>query len=327
MKKDFQRNLYTDEDSGTMFLLTLVVPVVVGLVATIFLNLIANAFDLMNFSQSPALYCIYMLIVNGSFVGLFFVYNRVTKTDYVKASLLKPKFGLLNAILCIIIAPIMLFGSMYLINYLMSLLQGIGYNPDTSLPLPLSNAGWLILNILILAVLPAICEELLYRGVIFNGLRKFGSVGAVLISALFFALAHGSAMQFFYQLILGVVLAVIVLKTGSIFASSLVHFLNNAIVVIYNYIVLNTGGEAEVVFEPWLIAVSFVAAVVGGLLIWFIFRFMKEKKKEDEKTQNEIYKEVNAAGDKKFSSSRSILMFSTSLILAVVIWCVGTFMG
>lgn len=327
MKKDFQRNLYTDEDSGTMFLLTLVVPVVVGLVATIFLNLIANAFDLMNFSQSPALYCIYMLIVNGSFVGLFFVYNRVTKTDYVKASLLKPKFGPLNAILCIIIAPIMLFGSMYLINYLMSLLQGIGYNPDTSLPLPLSNAGWLILNILILAVLPAICEELLYRGVIFNGLRKFGSVGAVLISALFFALAHGSAMQFFYQLILGVVLAVIVLKTGSIFASSLVHFLNNAIVVIYNYIVLNTGGEAEVVFEPWLIAVSFVAAVVGGLLIWFIFRFMKEKKKEDEKTQNEIYKEVNAAGDKKFSSSRSILMFSTSLILAVVIWCVGTFMG
>ena len=313
MKKDFQRNLYTDEDSGTMFLLTLVVPVVVGLVVTIFLNLIANAFDLMNFSQSPALYCIYMLIVNGSFVGLFFVYNRVTKTDYVKASLLKPKFGLLNAILCIIIAPIMLFGSMYLINYLMSLLQGIGYNPDTSLPLPLSNAGWLILNILILAVLPAICEELLYRGVIFNGLRKFGSVGAVLISALFFALAHGSAMQFFYQLILGVVLAVIVLKTGSIFASSLVHFLNNAIVVIYN--------------EPWLIAVSFVAAVVGGLLIWFIFRFMKEKKKEDEKTQNEIYKEVNAAGDKKFSSSRSILMFSTSLILAVVIWCVGTFMG
>ena len=288
MKKDFQRNLYTSENSGTMFLLTLVVPVVVGLVATIFLNLIANAFDLINFSQSPALYSIYMLIVNGSFVGLFFVYNRVTKTDYVKASLLKPKFGLLNAILCIIIAPIMLFGSMYLINYLMSLLQGIGYNPDTSLPLPLSNAGWLILNILILAVLPAICEELLYRGVIFNGLRKFGSVGAVLISALFFALAHGSAMQFFYQLILGVVLAVIVLKTGSIFASSLVHFLNNAIVVIYNYIVLNTGGEAEVVFEPWLIAVSFVAAVVGGLLIWFIFRFMKEKKKEDEKTQNEI---------------------------------------
>ncbi len=325
--KDFQRNLYTDEDSGTMFLLTLVVPVVIGLVATIFLNLIANAFDLINFSQSPALYSIYMLIVNASFVGLFFVYNRVTKTDFVKASLLKPKFGLLNALLCVIIAPIMLFGSMYLINYLMSLLQGIGYNPDTSLPLPLSNAGWLILNILILAVLPAICEELLYRGVIFNGLRKFGSVWAVLISALFFALAHGSAMQFFYQLILGVVLALIVLKSGSIFASSLVHFLNNAIVVIYNYIVLNTGGEAEVVFEPWLIAVSFIAAVVGGLLIWLVFYFMKERKKEDEKTQNEIYKEVSAARDKKFSSSRSILMFSTSLILAVVIWCVGTFMG
>ena len=325
--KDFQRNLYTDEDSGTMFLLTLVVPVVIGLVATIFLNLIANAFDLINFSQSPALYSIYMLIVNASFVGLFFVYNRVTKTDFVKASLLKPKFGLLNALLCVIIAPIMLFGSMYLINYLMSLLQGIGYNPDTSLPLPLSNAGWLILNILILAVLPAICEELLYRGVIFNGLRKFGSVWAVLISALFFALAHGSAMQFFYQLILGVVLALIVLKSGSIFASSLVHFLNNAIVVIYNYIVLNTGGEAEVVFEPWLVAVSFIAAVVGGLLIWLVFYFMKERKKEDEKTQNEIYKEVSAAGVKKFSSSRSILMFSTSLILAVVIWCVGTFMG
>ena len=325
MKVQFDRSLYNDEDVGLMFLLTLIIPVVVGFISSMILGAIGSSFGVAKLADSPALYSIYMVLVNGSLVGIFFVYNHANKVNYIKASLIKPKFGWLNVLLCCLIAPIMLFGSMYLINYLMSLLQNIGYNPNSSLPLPLSNFGWLVLNILILAVLPAVCEELVYRGIIFNGLRKFGSTWAVIISAVIFALAHGSAMQFFYQLILGVVLALIVLKTGSIVASALVHFLNNAMVVVYSYISLRIG-ETTVEFTPWVIVASFGAFVVGALLIWLIFKFMKEKKVE-EKTQNQVYFETYALSERKFSSSRSVFMFTLSIVLGVAIWCVGTFIN
>lgn len=49
-----------------------------------------------------------------------------------------------------------------------------------------------LLLIVLMPVLPAIFEELLFRGVILKGLLQFGKVPAVVLSALMFALAHGS---------------------------------------------------------------------------------------------------------------------------------------
>ena len=319
-KNVYQRNFYGDEDSSFVFLLTLILP---SFIAMVIISLIAIPFGISNIQENTALMVCYIILANLCMVGIFFLYNKGFKINFVKASLIKFKFGWLNVLYCCLIAVITLFGSLYLINYLMYLMQQIGYNPDSSLPFPLTNGWWLILNLFLLAVLPAICEELLYRGVVFNGLRKFGSVGAVLISALFFALAHGSAMQFFYQFILGVVLALVVLKTGSIIASMVVHFLNNAIVVVYNYITINLE-VSETNFTVGIIFMAFGVAVVAAGLLWLIFKFMKEKK-GDELTDNQRYYENYALSDKKFSSKRSMFLFILSVVLAVVLWCVGTF--
>lgn len=322
-----KRNLYNDGDSGKLYLFALVIPLVFGFILSLILNMIAVGLGLSAFTQSPALYSIYLLLVNGSLLAVYFVYNKITKTNYVNASLLKPKFSWKNLVFSILIALITLFGSLYLIKYITYLMETIGYNPDSSLPLPLSNAGWLVLNILILALAPAICEELIYRGVVFNGLRKFGKVGAIFISALLFALAHGSAMQFFYQFILGLVLAWIVVKTGSIVYSMVVHFVNNAIVVIDNYITIHTGFLEETKFTPLIIAIAFVAAAVAGGLLWLILHFTKEKKKENQISYNQIYNETYTKENRKFSSSSSILFFVLSLVVAVGLWAAGTFMA
>lgn len=318
----YEKTLYNDEDAGKAYLLTLVVPIFFGFILTVIFNAIAVKSGLVNFSKSPALYCIYLILVNGSMLATYFLYNKYSKTNFAKASLIKFKFGWKNLLMCVAVAFITLFGSLYLINYLFELLSKIGYNPDASLPLPLTNGWWLILNLVVLALIPAICEELLYRGIIMNGLRKFGDVGAIFISALFFALAHGSAMQFFYQFILGVVLSAVVIKTGSIVASAVVHFLNNAIVVVYNYIFAQTGAT-EPAFTPAIIAIAFSVAIVAGLLLWLIFHFTKENNKEN--SQNIVYTETYKAQARTFSSSKSILFFATSLIVAVALWCVGTF--
>lgn len=318
----YEKTLYNDEDAGKAYLLTLIVPIFFGFILTVIFNAIAVKSGLVNFSKSPALYCIYLILVNGSMLATYFLYNKYSKTNFAKASLIKFKFGWKNFLMCVAVAFITLFGSLYLINYLFDLLSKIGYNPDASLPLPLTNGWWLVLNLVVLALIPAICEELLYRGIIMNGLRKFGDVGAIFISALFFALAHGSAMQFFYQFILGVVLSAVVIKTGSIVASAVVHFLNNAIVVVYQYIYAHTGAT-EPAFTPAIIAIAFSVAIVAGLLLWLIFHFTKENNKEN--SQNMVYTETYKAQPRTFSSSKSILFFATSMIVAVALWCVGTF--
>ena len=151
-----KRNQYNDLDSGLGYFLALVTPIIVGLFLTIIFGLIANSYGLINFTESPVLYSFYLVFVSLSFLGVFFVYNKIVKVDFKKASLFKFKFGWKNLVICVIIAFVTLFGFNSLINYLFYLLELIGYTPDASLPLPLTNGWWLTLNLLILAIIPAI---------------------------------------------------------------------------------------------------------------------------------------------------------------------------
>lgn len=75
---------------------------------------------------------------------------------------------------------------------------------------------WQVL--LMLAVLPAICEELAFRGFVLSGLRsRLGPVSAVIVSAIFFGLAHASALQqTISATILGLLLGYIAIKTKQI---------------------------------------------------------------------------------------------------------------
>lgn len=317
-----KRNQYNDLDAGLVYFLALITPLVVGLVFSLIFNLIANRYGFINFSGSPVLTALYLCIVVLSFLGLFFVYNKVGKVSYKQASLFKLKFGLKNLVLCIMIAFVTLFGFNYLINYLFYLLEKIGYSPDASLPLPLNNGWWLTINLFVLAVVPAFCEEIIYRGIILNGFRRFGKVNAILISALFFALAHGSAMQFIYQFILGIILGFVLVKTGSIIASMLVHFLNNAIVIVYNYIAPTQTSN----FGTTSIIASFALAIAATALLILLIYSLKEKKSV-QISYNEEYNRLYPQKDKNFSSSQSKTIFWISIVISVILWSVGTFLG
>ena len=94
---------------------------------------------------------------------------------------------------------------------------------------PLEPGGfWFYIYLFICTpLLPAIFEELLFRGVILRGLLQFGKVPAVVLSGLLFALAHGSFEQFIYQFLTGMVFGVLVLETKNIVVGMAAHFANN----------------------------------------------------------------------------------------------------
>jgi sodium transport system permease protein len=90
---------------------------------------------------------------------------------------------------------------------------------------------WLMLATM--AVLPAICEELLLRSVVARAfVRRLGRAGAILASAALFALIHGSATRFLPMVCFGVILAHATLVTGSVVPSMLMHAVNNVIALL-----------------------------------------------------------------------------------------------
>lgn len=89
------------------------------------------------------------------------------------------------------------------------------------------NAGIFFLSLFLIALLPAIGEEVLMRGGVLSALTSRGAVFGVFISALLFALLHANPLQTAYQFCLGAVLAVLFLLSGSLVPCVIVHFLNN----------------------------------------------------------------------------------------------------
>ena len=82
------------------------------------------------------------------------------------------------------------------------------------------------------ALTPAICEEVLLRGVIFDGYREVNIKKAILMNGFLFGIFHMNFFQFSYTFFVGIILALIVYYTNSIYSSMIIHFINNALSVI-----------------------------------------------------------------------------------------------
>ena len=81
--------------------------------------------------------------------------------------------------------------------------------------------------VLAYAALPAICEEFVYRGILCREYEHGGVLRAVLVSSLFFALLHFDLQNLPIYLFAGIILAMTLYATRSVFGAMLAHFLYN----------------------------------------------------------------------------------------------------
>lgn len=116
----------------------------------------------------------------------------------------------------------------------------------------------LLMNVLVMAVLPAVFEEMVYRGYVLRTLRSFGDTTAVVASSLLFALMHGNILQIPFALLVGLACGVLAVRTGRVWPSMLLHFLNNFMSVLLQYANFYIPDTAS---SQRMIAVTF--AVVG----------------------------------------------------------------
>lgn len=121
------------------------------------------------------------------------------------------------------------------------------YNQQAQAILNLKNTGDYIIALLVMAVVPAICEETLFRGGLQNFLTRSARnywVGVVVVSLLF-SVAHFSFYGFLFRFFLGMVLGLIYQYTGRLWLAILAHFLNNALAVTVYYMYLRQGKSVD----------------------------------------------------------------------------------
>lgn len=94
----------------------------------------------------------------------------------------------------------------------------------------------MLVSLLIVAITPAICEEMMFRGFIYAGFRsKYKKWTAIILVSFIFGVYHTSLIRLVPTMMLGVCFAMIVYYTDSIFPAMVMHCLNNAIGVIAMY--------------------------------------------------------------------------------------------
>lgn len=148
-----------------------------------------------------------------------------------------------------------------IISGLLSRLMGI---PGTGVSLPAEGPA-LAAAILALCFLPAIGEELLFRGALQGLMRPCGSLAAIVAPALLFALLHLNLPQFIPAFLSGLFLGWLTERTGSIIPGMLLHLLNNALAAFDLYLQLYAPENYAIGIELFIL-IGFPLA--GAWMLW-----------------------------------------------------------
>jgi len=146
---------------------------------------------------------------------------------------------------------LLLAASFWLLNMVLSvglveMLGRWGYRPIELLPPP-EDFGHYLIYLFLIAISAGICEEFFFRGTIMPAMEERGRVAALVYSSLLFAIFHISFLRLGPTFILGLVMGIIVIKTGSLWGGIIYHGVNNFIAVTYMYLAtfIDTNQTAE----------------------------------------------------------------------------------
>ena len=236
----------------------------------------------------------YMIISLGMYLtmlAVFFYFNR-KKGNHIAS---KPK---LTKLLIYILIAISSFLCLYpIITCVDTLLVKCGAKIN-EIPYSLSTKNYLI-SLISLVVAPAVCEELLFRGLIFKGLKKHGKIFSIMLSSLMFSIYHMAISQTVYPILMGILLAVIMFYENNIYYCIAVHITNNFLSLTLSYF------KISLIFQHWSYIILAIVLVAFYLTI-VLTQTIK---------QNKNHPQV------KLEKSEKLILFA-SLAIMMFIWII-----
>ena len=252
--------------SGIAFSLASVLPIVLSVIFLI-------ALGTGDYAQTDwYLYVSYLLPQMGFAITAiwFLFYTKTPIKSVVKSQKCHPRYFLIALLL-----QVGLFFLSELNALFLSFLGNFGYE-DVGITLPSMDGFGFVGVLLVVAVAPAVFEEIMFRGILLGGLKSFGKVGSILLCGALFALYHQNPAQTLYQFCCGVAFALVALRSGSVLPTVLSHFFNNALILMLT----KFGIESFMMPVMSLILIASPICLIASL-IW-LFSFDKEKDAEKE---------------------------------------------
>ena len=239
-------------------------------------------------------YALQMLIIQLSIVAPSAVWVILCAKGKLPKRTVSETLGIhpIRPVICLEIALLMLFAAPVLtfVNVVSQMIssQAAGVEIVTSIiDYPY------IVSVLIIGILPAICEEFVYRGMLFTGLKKLSLPAAAVVSGLIFGLMHLNLNQFCYAFLMGAVFCLTDETVGSTLAGAIMHCLVNTTSVTIAYAVkwigktelLNTTVNTR---NSFLVAYYLIPACIGAVMSVYMLKLMASQTGREEHMKKEL---------------------------------------
>lgn len=168
----------------------------------------------------------------------------------------------------------MFFGLSGLNDYFIAFLKTFGYKPSVVELPPLTLLNALYVGFAV-CLLPAVSEEIAFRGIMVNSLGGAGKLWVSLLLGTLFSLYHLNPAQTLYQFAVGFIFTLLAVTSQSVLPAMVLHFINNALIVVLYYV----AGEYVLPLPVNIVLTVFGVACTVALIVLLL-------KEKQEKTDN-----------------------------------------
>ncbi len=283
-KKGYNPNRFNPLDSAIVFILAIAV---INVVPNILVNLFRDFFLSVLLYDYFAYSLLSLALSQGLLFLVAFIYCRIRRVNPFTGGGYRAKTDWV----CFLFAMVLIAGIVCLISP-----SHVEFASDMGLIFP-SGSGevptvysslmplYLILNVILIAVVPAFVEEMLFRGTVMRGLESFGDITAVVLSSVMFSFMHGNFNQMILQFLGGLAIGSVVMITKNWVVGTVMHAFNNFFAYAYTFITELYGKSfssvlASVASNAFMIVLGVVFVVVGVIYFGLMIVDKIEKKHE-----------------------------------------------
>lgn len=318
-------------------LITFLVAFALSQVVIIFAELILSSIltakhfsstEITNWTYGCYGYLILALCQSLSFVGVFIYFY---KKSSIRENLVEEKLKALPTILFLTLGIICMLSLSYFVNSV-SLFLNLCEKASTTISYSINSTSKYLISLISLALLPAIGEELLFRGVLLNSCKYKGKLFAIITSSILFTLFHFNLSQLYYPLLFGFLLGSSYVLTKNILTPILIHFVNNALNISIQYFFNSSTQTLSVLTNILTVVGVLVFLCIVALLLYMLY------KQEKDEVNTPMTQETNVEEQKKnpaTSNLKQIKQFLKSdkfilglcIVTIIVLYIIIAFLG
>jgi membrane protease YdiL (CAAX protease family) len=244
-------------------------------VAPIIQFFISKLFDLLETAGIPKNYYLMLFLVQllAIFLPAYYFCRKIKKTSYLKFKDIQIEkkddvFLFVTLGICL-----QFVGS--IANYpLIQLFSKLGYEPSVNIP-PITGITDFLLALLTVCFIPSVCEEILFRKLIYDDLRAYSKWTAIMFSAIFFAIAHMNFYNIGAIFFIGMIFGVMRARNFPLIYLMICHFFVNLTGILLN--AAETNNLLSGMFEHHYTLILSVFLLIIGLILKQTSKYQEQR--------------------------------------------------